>query len=395
MVESTPPNLNTKAEDNNRRPTKQQCFLVKLSNNKTMFVIGILLLLVLVSLGVYYFTVLNKKASSIPIAPAPNHQESEKIYGTNENETQLNKDCGRIIAAVKEYPARYFIACSNNVFDIENGKIIKQWSPEKLVSPKITSMVKINDHLYIGNEGVTSIDLYTGEIKRYDRSNGMEYVGNTIVAADGGILWVGTFGSLYKLDLSTEKLEQITEKVSLSKIGIEDIKVTPRSVYILTQEAVFRHDKNSGQWEKFDESTFGTTPGTLSETVRSQLVFTKEMIVILQPYIAQNSPHNYQLWYVKDMLGAEWQSIPEIITQIEKDYPEVLGYGPGVEIDGYEEKDGSIILKVAQYDDITHYYANPSTKEAGLARNKYHDDYLKTDPEEKYRDFINNVLRNK
>lgn len=375
-------------ESSNQKLSPELPMLTNKLRKNRLLLFGILFGLILVSLGGYFFVIQKKKGFSLP-ALTPETEEIPKAI-----ESQSNANCIKIVEVIKESPSRDYIACSNNVFAIENGKITKQWTPEKLVSPKITSMAKVDNNLYIGNEGITSIGLDTDEIKRYDRNNGMEYVGNTLIAADDNTLWVGTFGDLYKLNLATEKLEQITKKVSSSKIGIEDIRVTSSSVFILTQEAVIRYDKASDQWEKFDESTFGTPPGTLSETVRSQLVYTKGMIVILQPYVGQNAPHHHQLWYAPDKINTNWQSLKEIISLIERDYPVVHGYTPFVHIVGYKE-DGSVILRVGQYDDITHYYANPITKEIGLARKKYYGNYLKIDPEEEYRDFVNNVLRNK
>ncbi len=347
--------------------------------------IALLVFLLLLTIGLLGLFVrknalLEKKISSLT---SSGDQETTDI--------QKSSTCPKIISVIKEDPARYFIACSNFVSAYENGEIISKWGTEQLVSSKINSMVKIGNTLYIGNEGVTSIDLDTGNIQRYDHDSGMVTKGATILAADGDKLWVGTFGDLYTLDTSTSKLLQVTDKITTNSIGVEDIIVTPKSVYILTQEAIVRYDKSGDLWEKYDETVFGIAPGTRSEGFRSQIVFTNNTVILLQPYLNEEVDRD-KLWYIADNPNAKWQEFPEIMSRIYSDYPESRLRSRYISLVGYVD-DGSVILRVDQYGDVAHYYANPTNKEVGISRTKYYDDYNKLSLEEKHRDFIDNILQ--
>jgi len=291
---------------------------------------------------------------------------------------EKSSSCEKIIKLIKENNT-YFTACNNGVFVVTNLEITQSWSTEELGIYKITSMTKSGNKLYVGGLGVVSIDLSTGNIFSYrgrEKELGLN-VGIAMLVADNDTIWVATFGDLYKINTTDSKIEVLTYIVSGAKLGFDNIVVTPNSVYVLAQECLYRYDKVSGEWDKFDQSTFGPgfVLGTYSETFSSQLVYSNGVIMQLLP-----SKQGSKFWYAIDKSPITWKPFDKIMVRIETDYPSLPGgYLPIIKLVGYDKSTGSAIFYVNKYEDITYYYANPIAGEIGLAGPKFGGHFTEVD----------------
>lgn len=313
----------------------------------------------------------------------------------NTNEKEKLSSCAGIVDVVEEEKT-YYVACKNGVFVINNGEVVETWPNSYLKISEINSMAKSGDRLFFGNKGVTSLDLNNGDVFKYNEFE-REYklnIGDTRVASDGDYVWVITWGDFYRIDTNTNEVQVLTEKVVGDMTGFDEIVVTPNSVYVLASGILYRQDKDSKQWQKFDESTFGRLVGILSESKSKQFMYTNGMVMFLTTSGATKNRQIDRFWYALDKQPINWKPFNPIMTRIENDYSVKNGYTPSVSLSGYDEETGTAIFYVNQYEDVTYYYANPLTGDVGLARNKYGDSYKYTSPSKEYSSFIYNVINN-
>ena len=315
----------------------------------------------------------------------------------NRDSTEQLDSCKGLVDVIIEENS-YYVACTNGVFVIEKGKVVKKWTLSQLQISGITSVAKSGDKLYFGNFGVTSLDLSSGNVYKYsEQEKGLKLnIGDTKVVSDDKYVWVATFGDLYQIDTSTSNIKVLTNEVAGDKLGFEDIVVTPKSVFILSQGFLFRYDKETFKWDKFDKSVFGSVLGTISEAKYSQLLYVNGVIMLLQPW-GPNKGSQYiynRFWYAVDETPIKWKPFNAIMAKINDEYSIKHGYEPDILISGYHENTGSVIFYVNQYNDTTYYYANPITGEFGLARNKFGDSITDINSSDEYGEFVYRIINN-
>ena len=319
--------------------------------------------------------------------------KSSKNQSNSQNVAEQFDSCKGVAEVIKEENS-YYVACTNGVFVIKGGKVENKRALSQLQISEITSMAKSGDKLYFGNLGVTSLDLSTGSIYKYgEQEKELKLnIGDAKVASDDKYVWVATFGDLYQIDTSTSKIKVLTKEVAGDKLGFEDIIVTPKSVFILAQGFLFRYDKETYKWDKFDKSVFGSGLGTFSEAKYSQLLYVNGVIMLLQPWGPTKGSQYNRFWYAVDKSSIDWKPFNAIMTRINNEYSIKHGYEPDISISGYDEETGSVIFNVGQYNDTTYYYANPVTGEIGLARNKFGDSFTDINASDEYREYVYRII---
>lgn len=119
------------------------------------------------------------------------HETFSRYEHNKENDSSLSSD--RILTIYESSPDAFWVGTDNglNQFDRKNGKVSRKFLSGKYISAIIRESP---DRLWIGTRsGLVLLNIKTGDIFTYDRSNGLtdDYVTALYLDADDN-LWIGT-----------------------------------------------------------------------------------------------------------------------------------------------------------------------------------------------------------
>lgn len=331
---------------------------------KPTILIFLIMLLVLISLSITAYFLYQNRELKKQTATNP-AQGLEKV----KPEREIN--CEQINNFTEDKEAIYAL-CDGGVRIIDKqNKTVKDVTilttenfgkADNAKSLKTNSIAKVNDKIYIATEinGITVYDLKTEQKTLLDRKSGLAYNTNVILAQDGNYLWIGTFGGLNRLNLSTGEIDNLTSELK-GATSIEGIVITSSFVYIRVDLLIAVYDKKNNTWEHYGKDTFGEYPAYYN----TELAAIDDQIFIKIKSKTQDS-----LFFTKKDLGSSWLPISKISQRIKTDFPVIQGCGAIANF--LKPINRTILIEVIDYcnqdkseDYPIYYYYDVDNKEIG------------------------------